>query len=321
MRIKVPQSRLFFDEILKEKNIKLKALSKIVKINYSSIKKYRRGELLIPEKYFNKLLSLSHRKDFWKNEIYKFEDNWGVIRGGKNAAISDKNNKRIEYARKFIKIKEPNIKLNEFFYEFYGALLGDGCISQFPRKDGGKRIVICIVGNKRLDSEYLLYLQRRLKKEFDISSYFYKSKTNNVSQLVINNKKFALYLTNFGFPIGLKYGKIQIPKIDSSWEKQKMVIRGLFDTDGSICAKKREGYKYPQISISSKDSSILNRLNRMLRSKGYPSWVSGQNISLRGAEATKKWFNDIGSSNNRNIFKYKYWLKNKVLPPKLGLVG
>lgn len=318
MRVKIQQPKLFFDEILKEKNITLKELSKIIKANYSPLKRYRRGELLIPEELFNKLLSLSNRKYFWEKEINKFNDNWGGMKGGKNAAINDKDNKRLEYARKFIKVKKPNIKLNEFFYEFYGALLGDGCISQFRRKDGGVRIVICIVGNQKLDSEYLLYLQRRLRKDFDISSYFYKSKTSNMSQLVINNKIFALYLTNFGFPIGLKYGKIKIPKIHS-WENQKMLIRGLFDTDGSICAKKREKYKYPQISISSKDSIILKRLNEILRKKGYPSWVSGQNISLRGAEATKKWFKDIGSSNNRNIFKYNYWLKKRVLPP--GIMG
>jgi len=98
-----------------------------------------------------------------------------------------------------------------------------------------------------------------------------------------------------------------------------MIIRGIFDTDGSICAKKREGYKYPQICLTSIDQKLLKQLYKILREKGYPCWIGGPNIFIRSNWAVKKWFEDVGSSNNRNIFKYRYWLKNNILPK--GITG
>lgn len=321
MRIKVNNSKLFFQEILTYKNIDLKKLSNLLKINYSSIKKYRRGDLLIPEFIFKNLLILSPNKESWIEKIEKIENNWGASKGGKISSSRDKNNNRISHARGFIKKPESKVKINLFFCEFYGALMGDGCISVFNcDKKGHKRTSICIVGNKKLDSDYLIYLKEKLKREYNVNSYFYKSKKENTSRLNISNKPFADFLKRMGFPIGVKYGKLTIPRrlFNLQWKMQRMIIRGLFDTDGSICAKKREGYRYPQISIASKDYELLEQIYSLLRKKGYPCWISGKNVSIRSNKAVIKWFNDIGSSNNRNIFKYHYWLKNKVLPPKTG---
>lgn len=320
MRVKLRNQKEFFDEILSRQKCNLKQLSKIISVNYSVFKKYRRGELSIPEKLFNKLLKLSPNKNLWLEGVTKLEDRWGVSKAGKISALKDKNGKRIAYARRFIKIPKLEIKINEFFCEFYGALLGDGCISRFKDCEGKKRIIIFISGNKNLDSEYLKHLQKELKKNFNINSYFYQYKSQNKCNLIIRHKNFSLYLNKIGFPIGKKYGKLKIPNkiIKLPWKFKKMVIRGFFDTDGNICAKKREKYKYPQVCLTSIDRKLLNQIYNILRKRGYPCWTGGNNVFVRGNEVTKRWFNDIGSSNNRNIFKYQYWLKNKVLPPKLG---
>ena len=320
MRIKLKNPPEFFEVLLRPENRTLKDLSTSLHINYSSLKKYRRGDLLLPEELFNKLLNLSKYPSNITESIERLEDNWGSIKAGKSSANRDLGNKRLAYARRFIKRPKLILKLNEFFYEFYGALMGDGCISKFKDWEGKERIAIYVSGNKKLDSQYLIYLRENLKEYFSISSYFYKYKSKNLCVLSIRNKKFSFYLNNLGFPTGLKSGKLKIPErfMKLHWNKQKMIIRGLFDTDGSICAKKREGYRYPQISIASKEGALLKQIYSLLRKRKYPCWISGKNLSLRGKDATIRWFDDIGSSNNRNIFKYKYWLKNRVLPPKLG---
>lgn len=319
MRIKLINHRKFFDEVLKNKECNLRQLSQTFKMSYSPLKKYRRGDLLIPERIFNKLNQFSSDKNFWINNSKKFDVGWGASKAGKISTLKDKGNKRIAYARKFIKLPQIKIKINEFFCEFYGALLGDGCISKFQDFEGTKRTIICISGNKMLDSDYLQYLKSKLKSEFNINSYFYKYKNRNMCLLTIKNKKFSLFLGRLGFPTGIKYNKIKIPDkiMRLPWNMQKMTIRGIFDTDGSLCAKKREKYKYPQICLTSTDTRLLNQAYNLLKGKGYPCWKGGHNIFIRSNSATKRWFKDIGSSNNRNIFKYKYWLKNKVLPPRL----
>ncbi len=316
MRIKIINSRMLFDEILRERKISLKQFSRIIKENYSNLKKYRRGDLSIPEALFSKLLNSSPKGSFWSNQAKKLEDNWGARLGGEKSG----NKRNMAYVRKFRKIIKPHIKINEFFCEFYGALLGDGCVSHYIEREKKDRLKTCISGNKELDSQYLEYLKKRLECEFNVKSYFYRYKNRNLCNLIISSKRFSEFLNKFGFPVGLKYGKIKIPRrlMKLPWRMKKLIIRGLFDTDGSICAKKREKYRYPQISIASKDKVMLKQVYSILREQKYPCWLSGKNLSIRGKETAIKWFKDIGSSNNRNIFKYEYWLKNKVLPPKLG---
>jgi hypothetical protein len=323
MRIKLKNPRLFFDEILNDENISLKKFAKNKGISYSNLKKYRRGNSLIPKIIFEQVISYSPNPDYWLKNYEELPSNWGAIKAGKAAALKDKNNLRLKKARRYIKNNQQpiNINLNEFFCEFYGALLGDGCISKFKRnkKSENKRIVMTIVGNKKLDSSYLLYLKDKLEQEFKISSYFYLVKNVNTSKLIINKKKFALFFCKLGFPIGLKYGKEKIPKqiLSLKWPIKKYIIRGLFDTDGSIYARKDEGYRYPIITIRAKDQNLLNEIKRLLKEQGYPAYVSCGNVGIRGSKNIKKWFCDIGSSNNRNLFKYNYWLNKGVLPPKI----
>jgi len=320
MRVKLNDPISFFEEILNKNNTDLKRFSKRLGLDYSALKKYRRGDLTLPEELFIELLELVINKEYWLKNSERLEENWGAIKGGKVSALRDELNKRIAHARKFKKVKKINIKINKFFCEFYGALLGDGCITRFKDMYGVKRMAVFISGNKKLDSEYLKYLKEKINNEFKMYSYFYAYKNKNSSVLSIKNKGFSLFLHRFGFPIGEKYGKLKIPNriLKLPWRTQKMVIRGLFDTDGSICAKKREKYKYPQICITSNDTKILRQLNHILRNKGYPCWIGGNNIFIRGNKCVKRWMADIGSSNSRNLFKYNYWLKNGIIPKNLG---
>ncbi len=101
------------------------------------------------------------------------------------------------------------------------------------------------------------------------------------------------------------------------WKIKKFVLRGLFDTDGCIFANKREEYKYPYISISSKSEPFRNQIINMLRDQNYPAYNTKKDVCVRGIANVKRWFNDIGSSNRRNQFKYEYFLKHGNLPARL----
>lgn len=106
------------------------------------MKKYRREELTIPERIFNKLINISPRKEYWLSKVKKLEDNWGEVKGEKTYANGPNMIKTIEHARKFRKTIKVNIKLTPFFCEFYGLLLGDGCITKFKDYEEKERYAI-----------------------------------------------------------------------------------------------------------------------------------------------------------------------------------
>lgn len=320
MRIKLSNPKAFFNEILDKNSQNIKDLSKKLNVNYSNFKKYRRGDLLIPESIFNELIKNHSKKDFWLKDAKELEDNWGAKKGGEINALDKCSKKRVEYARSFRKIKEVKIKLNEFFCEFYGALLGDGCISKFKDSENNERYVIMFSGNKRLDSEYFQYLKNKLNEEYGLYSYYYEVKNQNVCVISIRNKNLCLELnSSFDVPIGVKYEKLKLSKkvLDLSWNVKKYLLRGLFDTDGCILANKRENYRYPWITISSKSESFRKELVDMLREQNYPAYITGKDVCVRGIRNIKRWFSDIGSSNKRNLYKYEYFLKYGFLPARL----
>lgn len=320
MRIKIREQKLFFEEILEYRKGTLKELSKDLKMNYSTMKKYNRGELTMPLEVFETLINGSPRKEYWLAKTENLENNWGNRKGGKNSVKTGDIRERMKHARKFRKIKKVKITLNEFFCEFYGLLLGDGCISRYKDYEKKERYSIYISGNKKLDSLYLKEMKKRIKEKYGLYAYYYEYKDRNVCVLSIKNKGLCLDLNSqFEVPIGLKYDKLKINKkvLGRPWRIKKFFLRGLFDSDGSIYAKKNEGYRYPIISIRSKNKKFLEEICILLRKQNYPAYFSDWNVSVRGIKNINRWFRDIGSSNQRNILKYEYFLKYKNLPPKV----
>jgi len=145
-----------------------------------------------------------------------------------------------------------------------------------------------------------------------------KNKKNGLDTR-ITCKALFLALAHFGFPIGEKGQKLKIPKqiLNKKWDIKKYVIRGLFDTDGYLFAKKHEGYRYPYISITTYSNILLNQVYELLKEQKYPVYKIRNEVNIRGIQNTQRWMNDIGTSNEKHLIKYKYWLKNKILP-KMG---
>jgi hypothetical protein len=322
MRIKLSNSRLFFDEILNKGDTNLKQFSKKTGLNYSNLKQYRRGDKLLPDKYFRIIINYSPNKYYWLKNNTKFNDNWGGVKGGVNAARRADLQKRLFYVRSFRKIVKVNIsKPNKLFCEFYGMLLGDGCITHYQDNyEHVKRTEIVITCNKNLDAEYLKNWKKVLNKRYNLNAYYYESKKHNVCWLKIRNKELCLELNKkFDVPIGFKYNKLKLSPalLRLSWNVKKYIIRGLLDTDGCILANKRENYRYPWITITSKSERFRNQIIKMLREQGYPAYNTGQDVCVRGIANVNRWFRDIGSSNSRNLLKYQYFLKHGYLPARL----
>ncbi len=213
-------------------------------------------------------------------------------------------------------------KTEDNFLELYGALVGDGCIVRFKRKDRShvEAYRIFITGNAKTDLEYVKQHLSCLFSKYGINAYIHLRKPTNSHNinsvdLVVNNKEFALLLMNLGFPVGKK-GNITLPEwlMKLPKEKKTNVVRGLFDTDGCMSARKSEQYRRPFMLISSKSIPLLRQLKEIIRELGLPAYVSGFNVGVNGIENTKKWFSTIGSKNPRNILRYQEWIRTGRLP-------
>lgn len=245
----------------------------------------------IPLSIFKKIVKMSN-KDFsdFENKIQILEPFWGQKIGGKKD-------------RPF---SLPNITTKEFA-EFYGIMLGDGCIySDFSG--------LCISGDKILDNDYYEnHLNNLIFNLFKLKPKIYYEKNDRTIRLKLYSKKICKYLHNLGFPIGKKLkSNPEIPKyILSKPELVSACIRGLVDTDGSITSHPNSKIMMhlSVVSDSLRDSAY-NAFNILSIKVG----KYNKGITLYGQEKLKEFFKTVGTSNLKNTMKYKKFLKTGKVP-------
>lgn len=139
-------------------------------------------------------------------------------------------------------------------------------------------------------------------------------------------QKWSNSLVNFKHNIlDLTLGKkinIKIPEIFTKKEEFiSSVIRGIFDTDGTIYLEPKRGKLYPRIQITTISKELGYQLNSLinkigLRSTIYlefvknPRWNNKYNITIRGEEMLNKWIQIIGPHNPKHIQKFDFYISH-----------
>lgn len=205
------------------------------------------------------------------------------------------------------KNKTPDIA-DDKALELFGAMIGDGCLSKYYASYP-KRVlqVTLLTGNAIKEKEYQLYLSGLLSDLFGVccKPRVRKNSSNTIILETGAKRVFDWFLLH-GFPCGKK-NNIEIPKKLSGLPKTKLnlIIRGIFDTDGQISARKDEGYRYPYIFISSSSSPLRQQIKHILRSQDIKAYIHADNIVVRGIGNFLKWFKLIGSNNPRNLKRFR----------------
>ena len=136
--------------------------------------------------------------------------------------MGNKNNLTI------VKIPE---KVNEELAELVGAYLGDGTLTKY---------FIRISGDKRYDVSYIRYLAGLVENVFEFKPAIRFENNTNIIYLEIRSKMICDF---FHKKLKILYGdkirnKTRIPEqILGDKNLLKACIRGLVDTDGSICRR------------------------------------------------------------------------------------
>lgn len=218
----------------------------------------------------------------------------------------------INDVKRKIKLPEESKELAEFM----GILTGDGYMNLYGKYD----YRIEINGNKIKDKNYLSeYVTRLIKRLFNLTPKYLKKSDQNTACLIIRSKGIYQFLLKKCFKKGKKE-EIKIP----GWVKNKSelvnyFIKGLFDTDGCISLKNKEGTKYPVASITSKSKGLLTEVQAYLKKEGvnancyqriednlrYKEKIITYKLEVNGFKNLNRFYELIGSSNSRNISKYK----------------
>ena len=319
----------FIKDLKEKSNLKWIGLAKKLEINESTLSKSYMFRLSsIPYSVFKKISKFFNEKE--NNLIKKYEgkviDEIKIIGRkcfGEQRKIFDKicitfnntdlnlNISNINYSLSDIKkdIKIPN-KITPELAEEIGMHYGDGFLS-------AKRYDYRLKGNPLDEKEYYKnYIKLLFKRLYNANLNLkesYKSFGFELYSQAIWEFKTKV--------IGIKPGNkkdLCIPKT-LKINNQKVLcafIRGLFDTDGSLCFKSRYGYKkyYPEISISLVSKNIIREVGDILKMLGFNPNIYFNNrygiITINGINALKKYEELIGWSSQKNLNKLNSW-KNR----------
>jgi len=210
-------------------------------------------------------------------------------------------------------------KINHELLEFYGILIGDGCICKFMNK-GRLHYAIRVDGNSLTDCQYYYnHLKPLIQKIINREVKVKFRKIGNCILISFEYKDFAIFLNNsFGFPFGKK-GEILINnKFIENQEYLVDILRGLFDTDGCLYFTKNNSEEryYPIIEISTHSNALLNQLYKVLIGLKFKVKISHfkDSVKLHGKENLIKFMKFIGSNHPDKISKFNYWKRFGYCP-------
>jgi hypothetical protein len=201
--------------------------------------------------------------------------------------------------------------------EFIGAMLGDGCIGIYNCKSKdriSKQYQLKITLDSR-NKSYISYVSNLIKEVLDTDPKVNLKKHENTADIrVFRREKVLWALNKLGLEISPKWGKMKIPL---AYEKGKIslyVLRGLFDTDGSVTIFNNNGTIYPRLEIRICPSPAKNQIIEILKEHNFDFKIQELNkgqikVRISGTKGVRKWFKEVGCSNFCHIERAKQFLE------------
>lgn len=322
MRIKLSaKNRKFLFKKVAE-TVNLGIVAKKLKVSHRTIRDWRAGRNLLSETGYRYLCGQAmlsdermlpeFRKEYWQTKragklggkkAAQLYGNPGTVAGRKRGGVSSLVvHKKLKTGFLLAKIiKRP--KRSKGLAEFLGLLFGDGHAGGFQ---------ISVTTNSETDYDHALFVKNLIEKLFGIKAKLSKRKDAKAVTIVASSRKLVDFVSSLGMPLGNKiHSGISVPKwIFSSIRFQKAFLRGLFDTDGCIYVEKHvrdeKIYRYVCLAITSYSFNLRAGIIQIFRNLGFsPTHRPTQkSVFLRRSGEIKKYFKNVGSSNNKHIRRY-----------------
>jgi DNA-binding HxlR family transcriptional regulator len=214
--------------------------------------------------------------------------------------------------------------------ELFGVILGDGCLVY---KAGKKKKVhfLGIAGNADDEQDYFAEIKRFLENltSRHVSVRVRYHPQGKSLQLQLSSKSFLEFLMRKFKIHPPKTFNASIPRKYLGWKHSKHIIRGIFETDGSLFFSRlhRGGPRcYPRLEIKTSSPILAEQIVSILREQGFlariinPRKDPTYRIYLSGYAMLHKWTREIGFSSQKNTTKVLFWKRFGYYIPKISLV-
>ncbi|MFB6099947.1 MAG: hypothetical protein ABEK16_01615 [Candidatus Nanohalobium sp.] len=196
--------------------------------------------------------------------------------------------------------------------EFVGIMLGDGSIGRYECSRGdsssSEQFVVKVTISKD-ESDYEDYIFDLFEKLFAIEPISYRKKNENTLDIRCFNPDLFDFMTGqVGLKTAPKKDRALIPERYMTEELRKEVLRGYFDTDGSLVLTDNNGYLYPRLEMKISRSPMQEQFVQLIEDEGFRfgnyELENGKiRIQMNGEEQLQKWVEEVGFSNQRHLDK------------------
>jgi len=208
-------------------------------------------------------------------------------------------------------MRKPKL-YNKKLAEFTGIMLGDGSIGKYKCKKGDgtsntqRCIAVTLSSDEKEFSEYVISLFNDL---FDINPSVRQKNNENVIEVrSFRQDLFKFLTTKLGLRTSPKWNRAEIPEIYLGDNYRKEVLRGYFDTDGSVVLTDNNGTLYPRLEMKISPSPMQKQFVRVLENENFNfgNYDIGKRkirIQMNGKSQLQKWLKEIGFANRKHLNK------------------
>jgi hypothetical protein len=202
--------------------------------------------------------------------------------------------------------------INSDTAELIGILLGDGSISARINKKGQNRLKISF---NSAETQYIDFVSNLILQTVGIKPILKFRKNENTADLFLFQKQPIKQILDLGLRLSPKRNTAKIPNCFLENDFELDVLRGYFDTDGSVVLTDNNGILYPRLEMKVCPSPMQDQFPKILQRRGfkfgfYDCGNGEKRIQMNGKIQLKKWIDSIGFHNSKHVTKANRILKN-----------
>ena len=223
----------------------------------------------------------------------------GRRKGGRNSISTHVRNKTGFKILKPISMPRHSARLAELI----GILMGDGHVGLYQTS---------MVTNSETDLQHALFVKNLFEQLFTIQTQLSTRRNKKACVITVSSKAVCDFFIAQGVPQG---NKITLGVHIPDWIREKSLyrkafIRGLFDTDGCVYLDthryQQKVYKHLGMAFVNQSEPLLSFFKESLEFFGlHPTQKTEFRVFLRRREDIRKYFDLIGSSNEKHFNKVR----------------
>lgn len=229
----------------------------------------------------------------------------GRRKGGLNSLRTHAKNKTAFKTLKPITAPKHSARLAELV----GILMGDGHVGLYQTS---------VVTNSETDFQHALFVKSLFEDLFGIEASLSNQRNKKACVITVSSKSICHFFVDQGIPQGNKITLgLRIPE----WIREKSLyrkafIRGLFDTDGCVYLDKhrygQKVYEHLGMAFANQSLPLLSFFKESLELLGlHPTQKTKFRVFLRRREDIQRYFDLVGSSNEKHLKKVQQYLLSK----------